>query len=123
MTPIKNQCMDDRCKLGTWEGVVSSVMAIILIVVGFSWWCSSLDGRVTINTSAIDKNSEQARKQIEKVNNDIEMMRQSIQVLAISQAKMDTQYVQIREALTDIKNTLDKWEPANNGKDGQAEKR
>ena len=107
MTPIKKECTDERCKLGTWEGVVSSVMAIIIIVVGFSWWCSSLDGRVGSNTVSIETNKQEVCKRIEKVEITAAANREMIQVLTVSTAKQDEKYIHIKESLDKIERMLE----------------
>lgn len=97
-------------------------MALALVVVSFSWWCSTLDGRVSVNERDIVQNTVRIDKNHDKLSTDISSLDKTLQILAINQAKMDIQYVQIREALTEIKNTLDKWGP-NNEQDSTETKR
>jgi len=98
--------MTDKSKQGL-AATVSLISTLATAIIGFSWWCSSLDGRVGSNTVSIETNKQEVCKRIEKVEITAAANREMIQVLTVSTAKQDEKYIHIKESLDKIERMLE----------------
>ena len=98
--------MTDKSKQGL-ATTVSIISTLAAAIIGFSWWCSSLDGRVGSNTVSIETNKQEVCKRIEKVEITAAANREMIQVLSVSTAKQDEKYIHIKESLDKIERMLE----------------